>query len=116
MTDRNLTPEQELFVESHASQWKVFCGLLAVILVEFGVARLPLSLSFTALVSILTGLSMLYAFLVAWFFMHLKYEGRWIYLMLVPVCVLTVVVVAGLTPDIAFHQLGFYQSAAVADR
>ena len=44
------------------------------------------------------------AFLVGWFFMHLKFEGRWIYMMLVPVCLLAVVVVLGLTPDIALHR------------
>ena len=30
------------------------------------------------------------AFLVGWFFMHLKFEGRWIYMMLVPVGLLAV--------------------------
>jgi hypothetical protein len=35
--------------------------------------------------------------------------------MLVPVGLLTIVVLAGLTPDIAYHQFGFYQSTAVAD-
>jgi cytochrome c oxidase subunit 4 len=114
MTDHHLTPEQARAAESHGPYLKVFGSLVALTLLEYGYSRLPVS--FVALVSGLSVLAALYAFLVAWYFMHLKYEGRWIYLMLVPVCLLTVVVLGGLTPDIAYHQGGFYQSTAVADR
>lgn len=114
MVDHPLTPEQQKTAESHAPYPRVFWGLLVVTLLEYGFARVDVSI--VAKVSGMTGLATLYAFLVAWFFMHVKFEGRWIYLMLVPTCVLAAVVVAGLTPDIAYHQLGFYESTAVADR
>ncbi len=101
-------------VEAHAPHARVFSCLLVVTVLLYGYARMPVS--FVALVSGLSFLAAIYAFLVAWYFMHLKYEGRWIILMLIPICVLSVVLIAGLTPDIAYHQLGFYQSTAVSDR
>ena len=55
------------------------------------------------------------AFLVGWYFMHLKFEGRWVYLLLVPACLMAIIVVTGLAPDMAFHQHGFFESNAVAD-
>jgi cytochrome c oxidase subunit 4 len=114
MADHNLTPEQELSAELHAPYMKVFGSLLLLTILEYGYAKLPLL--FVAKIAGLTAMATIYAFLVAWFFMHMKFEGRWITLMLVPVCVLSVAVVAGLTPDIAYHQLGFFESTAVADR
>ncbi|MEQ8763140.1 MAG: cytochrome C oxidase subunit IV family protein [Planctomycetota bacterium] len=40
------------------------------------------------------------AALVVLFFMHLKYEGRWKYTLLIPVAFLAVVLVMALYPDI----------------
>jgi hypothetical protein len=37
-------------------------------------------------------------------------------MMLVPVCFLAIVVMTGLAPDMAFHQLGFFESPAVAEQ
>jgi cytochrome c oxidase subunit 4 len=113
MAEHNLTPEKERYVESHAPYFKVFWTLLILTGLEYGFARLQLPFVINA--TGLGAMAALYGFLVAWYFMHLKFEGRWIYLMIAPVCVLTVVVLAGLTPDIVFHQSGFYQATAVAD-
>ena len=44
------------------------------------------------------------ASLVALFFMHLKYEANWKYVLLVPPLVLFLVLVVGLTPDVANKQ------------
>lgn len=46
------------------------------------------------------GISTAKAALVALFFMHLKYEGRWKYVLLIPVAFLAVVLVIALYPDI----------------
>jgi cytochrome c oxidase subunit IV len=117
MADHNLTPDQERYVESHAPYMKVFWSLLVLTVLEYAYARfLEGRISFVGLVAGLMVLAITKAFLVGWYFMHLKFEGRWIYMMLVPVCLLAVVVVTGLAPDMAFHQLGFYESPAVADR
>ena len=48
------------------------------------------------------------ASLVAMFFMHLKFEGRWKYVLLVPACALAVILVFALLPDIA--GLGRYRA------
>ena len=117
MAERNLTPEQERNVESHAPYMKVFWSLLVLTVLEYAYARfLEGRLSFASLVGGLMVLAITKAFLVGWFFMHLKFEGRWIYMMLVPVCLLAVIVVTGLAPDMAFHENGFFESPAVADR
>jgi caa(3)-type oxidase subunit IV len=107
-------------VEVHPSRTpsgRVFAALLVLTGLEYGLAGLPLRMGHEFLVRAagLGLLASLYAFLVAWYFMHLKSDRRWICLMLVPVGLLTIVVLAGLTPDIAYHQFGFYQSTAVAD-
>jgi cytochrome c oxidase subunit IV len=116
MTEHNLTPEQERHIESHAPYMKVFWSLLVLTVLEYAYARfLESRLPFAYLVAGLMVLAIIKAFLVGWFFMHLKFEGRWVYLMLVPVCFLAVALVTGLAPDMAFRQFGFYESPAVAD-
>lgn len=116
MTEHNLTSEQERDVESHAPYMKVFWSLLVLTILEYAYARFFESkLPFVSLVAGLMVLALTKAFLVGWFFMHLKFEGRWVYLMLVPVCLLATFVVLGLAPDMAFHQAGFFESPAVAE-
>jgi cytochrome c oxidase subunit 4 len=114
MTERNLTPEQERNVESHAPYMKVFWSLLVLTILEYAYARF-LPLSFVYLVAGLMVLATTKAFLVGWFFMHLKFEGRWIYMMLVPVCLLAIALVLGLAPDMAYHENGFFESPAVSE-
>ena len=114
MTDHNLTADQERHVESHAPYMKVFGALLVFTIMEYLYARLPLG--FAPLVGGLMVMANTKAFLVGWYFMHLKFEGRWIYMMLVPVGLLATIVVVGLTPDIAFHEDPAEVSPAVADR
>ena len=117
MAERNLTPEQERNVESHAPYMKVFWSLLVLTILEYAYARfLEGRISFAYLVAGLMVLAIHQG--VSWsagFFMHLKFEGRWIYMMLVPVCLLAVIVVTGLAPDMAFHEAGFFESPAVSE-
>lgn len=115
MADHNLTADKERHVESHAPYMKVFWALLVFTILEYLYARF-LPLGFAPLVAGLMVMAITKAFLVGWYFMHLKFEGRWIYLMLVPVGLLAVIVVLGLTPDIAFHEDPAEVSPAVADR
>jgi cytochrome c oxidase subunit IV len=116
MAERNLTPEQERHVESHAPYMKVFWSLLFLTVLEYAYARfLEGKITFAYLVAGLMVLAVTKAFLVGWYFMHLKFEGRWVYLLLVPACFLAVALVTGLTPDMAFQQLGFCESPAVAE-
>ena len=100
--------------ESHAPYLRVFAALAVLTAIEYYYAYF-LKDHFAILVLGLLFLAIIKAGLVGWYFMHLKFEGRWVYMMLVPVCFLAVAVVTGLAPDMAFHQLGFYESPAVAD-
>ncbi|WP_435016526.1 cytochrome C oxidase subunit IV family protein [Tundrisphaera sp. TA3] len=110
---RNLTPEQERFVESHAPYMKVFYALLVFTVLEYLYARF-LPLSFTMLVAGLMTMAIIKATLVGMYFMHLKFEGRWIYMILVPVCLLAIVVVLGLIPDMVLHENADQGPAGIA--
>jgi cytochrome c oxidase subunit IV len=37
------------------------------------------------------------------YFMHLKFEGKWKYVLLAPTMVLALAIIAALTPDIGLH-------------
>ncbi len=40
--------------------------------------------------------------LVGWYFMHLKFEGKWVYLLIVPAIILATILVLALVPDQVF--------------
>ena len=44
---------------------------------------------------------MIKAGLVGWYFMHLKFEGNWVYILIVPAFVLATILVLALMPDMA---------------
>ena len=89
MAETNLTHDQEMHVESHAPYLKVFFALLIFTVMEYFYAMLPIS--FPALVVGLMAMAITKAALVGWYFMHLKFEGRWVYFMLVPAGVLAMI-------------------------
>ena len=37
--------------------------------------------------------------MVGWYFMHLKFEGNWVYIMIVPAVILAVMLTMALCPD-----------------
>ncbi len=39
--------------------------------------------------------------LVGWYFMHLKFEGKWVYILIVPAFVLATILTLALCPDMA---------------
>lgn len=102
MTDTNLTHDQEMRVESHAPYIKVFLALAVFTAIEYCYARVFKD-TFTTLVLGLMFWAVIKASLVGWFFMHLKFEGKWVYYMLVPVGLLAAVLVFALMPDIAMQ-------------
>lgn len=79
--------------------YKVFFGLLVFTVSTFFLAE-GLENKFASIVSVLL-IATVKASLVALFFMHLKFEGKWKYLLLVPTCILAIVLVVALLPDIA---------------
>ncbi len=102
MAETNLTHDQEMHVESHAPYIKVFLWLAVFTAVEYFYARWQKD-AFTALVMGLMLFAVIKASMVGWYFMHLKFEGRWVYYMLVPAGILAAVLIFALMPDIAMQ-------------
>ena len=100
MAESHLTESQEMEIESHAPYLRVFAALAVFTAIEYFWAKL-FQTSFTVLISGLLFWAVLKASLVGWYFMHLKYEGRWVFGMLVPAGILATVAVLALVPDIA---------------
>ncbi len=100
--EMNLTinEEQEQQIEAHAPYMKVFWTLLVFTLLEYGYAMVAQG-NFAILVIGLMVLAITKATLVGMFFMHLKFEGPWVYAFLVPAAFLAVTLVVMLIPDIA---------------
>jgi cytochrome c oxidase subunit IV len=93
---------QELQVESHAPYIKVWAGLAVLTAVEYFYALLFKD-HFTLLVTGLLSLALVKAGMVGWYFMHLKFERPWVYLLIVPACVLAVGLTLTLVPDQTFR-------------
>lgn len=104
MADTNLTHDQEIYVESHAPYFKVFWTLAVFTAVEYFWARIFKD-SFGTLVIGLMFFAVFKAGLVGWFFMHLKFEGKWVYYMLVPAGILAMIFVFALMPDVGMQPV-----------
>ena len=89
---------EELEVESHAPYLKVWFGLLVLTVIEYFYARIFAD-SFTFLILGLLFWAIIKACMVGWYFMHLKFEKPWVYLMIVPALALAVIMVLALCPD-----------------
>jgi len=104
--NESMTYDQHQEIESHNSTYlKVFLALLVFTVLEYGFALLVQG-HFLALVLGLSALAITKATLVALFFMHLKFEGRWVYALLVPTGILAAALVLALYPDIGLHPPG----------
>ncbi len=90
--------------ESHVGTYlRVFFALLVFTILEYFYAKVFAD-HFGLLVFGLMALASIKAGLVGMYFMHLKFEGRWIYMMLIPVGILATVVVLGLMPDMVLNE------------
>ncbi len=89
--------------ESHVGTYlKVFVTLAVLTAIEYFYARIFKD-SFGVLVLGLATLALVKAGMVGLYFMHLKFEGRWVYYMIVPACILAIVLVLALYPDVTLH-------------
>ena len=103
MTDvRPLTPDmaEELTVESHAPYMRVWSILAMLTGVEYFYAMIFKD-HFAILVLGLVCMALVKAAMVGWFFMHLKFERKWVYILIVPACVMAVFLTLALCPDMA---------------
>lgn len=104
MTDtRVLSPSEvaeEHQQEAHAPYLMVWLWLAGLTGIEYVYAA-GLKDFFLILLGGLLALAAIKAALVAWYFMHLKFEGKWVYLLILPALFLAVVLVLALIPDLA---------------
>jgi cytochrome c oxidase subunit 4 len=99
------TREQELEKESHNSLYlKVWGGLAVFTAIEYFYA-MGVQHWFFWLVLGLMVCAVIKAAMVGWYFMHLKFEGKWVYAMLIPAGILAVILVAALYPDLALQPV-----------
>ncbi|MDR3637543.1 MAG: cytochrome C oxidase subunit IV family protein [Isosphaeraceae bacterium] len=99
------TREQELEKESHTSLYlKVWAGLAIFTALEYVYAHIFKD-AFAVLVLGLMTMAIIKAAMVGWYFMHLKFEGKWVYAMLVPAGVLATIIVLALYPDLALQPV-----------
>jgi len=95
---------EEHQTEAHAPYVKVWGALLVLTVIEYEYASF-LQSQFVVLLLGLLLLAMVKAGLVGWFFMHLKFEGNWVYILLVPAGILATIIVLALSPDMAFKPV-----------
>ncbi len=83
---------------------RVFVSLAIFTAIEYFYARIFKDAFVTLVLGLMTW-AVIKASLVGLYFMHLKYEGRWVFAMLVPSGILALVLVAALMPDIAMQPV-----------
>src|SRR5262249_44167367 len=96
----SMTRDQELHVESHAPYIKVWAALAVFTAVEYFWAHIFKD-SFAILLAGLLFWAIVKASMVGWYFMHLKFEGNWVYGMLIPAGILACILTCSLIPDVA---------------
>jgi cytochrome c oxidase subunit IV len=84
--------------EAHAPYLLVWLGLAILTAVEYFYAA-GFKSFFTILLGGLLILAAVKAAMVAWYFMHLKFEGNWVYILIVPAIVLATILTLALVPD-----------------
>jgi cytochrome c oxidase subunit 4 len=100
MSEPRQNDERDTSTPAHAPYLKVFRALLVLTVLEYIYATY-VPLPFVGLVAGLLVMAIVKATLVGMYFMHLKFEGNWVYGLIVPAGVLAAVLVSGLAPDMA---------------
>jgi cytochrome c oxidase subunit 4 len=98
------TRAQELHIESHAPYLKVWAGLAVFTAIEYFYAHFFKD-TFVVLVLGLMVWAIIKASMVGWYFMHLKFEGKWVYGMLIPAGILAFILTIALVPDLAMQPV-----------
>ena len=84
--------------EAHSPYLRVFAGLAVLTAIEYYYAAIFKD-HFGILLLGLLLLAGIKAGMVGWYFMHLKFEGNWVYIMIVPAGILAVMLTMALCPD-----------------
>ena len=105
MTEPYATHEAQEEAEATTPYMRIFFVLLVLTVLEYFYAKIMAG-NMTSLVAGLLLLAGIKAALVGLYFMHVKYEGKWVYAIIVPAGILAAIVVLGLVPDIATPHEG----------
>ena len=88
----------------HAPYLKVWLFLLVFTVIEYFYAFFAKDFFLILLVGLLLWAA-IKAGMVGWYFMHLKFEGAWVYILIVPAAVLATILVLALAPDVAMKPV-----------
>jgi cytochrome c oxidase subunit 4 len=88
---------------SHVNYWAIFGALCILTAVSWIADELKGSMGAVLLVLVVLTVASFKAMFVMLYFMHLKFEGKWKFVLLAPTTVLALAIVAGLMPDIGSH-------------
>jgi cytochrome c oxidase subunit IV len=86
--------------EAHAPYLKVWAALAILTVIEYYYAS-TFKDFFLILVGGLLFWAVIKAGLVGWYFMHLKFEGNWVYIAIIPAFIFATILVLALCPDMA---------------
>jgi cytochrome c oxidase subunit 4 len=95
-----LHPADEHGGHGGVNYMQIFWYLVVLTVAELGIAQTSNIIGRTPMRLMLIVLAVWKATLVAMFFMHLKFEGKWKYVAVIPPLVLAAIVVFALMPDI----------------
>jgi cytochrome c oxidase subunit IV len=112
---KHLSPTEvaeEHQMEAHAPYLLVWFILAILTAVEYFYAFF-LKDYFAILILGLLVLAFVKAGMVGWYFMHLKFEGNWVYLAIVPAFILATILVLALCPDQAMKPVDTDQEETV---
>ena len=104
MEEHNLTYDQQQHVESHAPYLKIFFVLLVLTILEYLYAKFFAGATVSLILGLLC-LAGIKAGLVGFYFMHVKFEGKWVYCMIVPASILATILILALMPDIGLRSI-----------
>jgi cytochrome c oxidase subunit 4 len=93
---------EEHATEAHAPYLTVWAALAVLTAIEYVYASALRNLFLVLLLGLLFW-AVIKAGLVGWFFMHLKFEGNWVYILIVPAFILATIFVLALMPDMAMQ-------------
>jgi cytochrome c oxidase subunit 4 len=99
------TRDQELEKESHTALYlKVWAGLAVFTAVEYFYAHFSKDFFFWLVIGLMF-CAIVKAGMVGWYFMHLKFEGKWVYAFLIPAGILAAILTLALYPDLALQPV-----------
>ncbi|HTI51354.1 MAG TPA: cytochrome C oxidase subunit IV family protein [Planctomycetaceae bacterium] len=88
---------------AHVNYWAIFGALCALTAVSWIADEMKGTMGAVLLVLVVLTVASFKAMFVMLYFMHLKFEGKWKFVLLAPTTVLALAIIAALMPDIGSH-------------